>query len=693
MLKMKLKKIIACICIVFILSSVFVIPDVTVINVSADVIIPSGSMEFDLSRAISTLLAKIGVSYQRVTVDGSSPPTDDQVVRTYMRTVIRKKYGYDPKDNLLNDEHYKEFLYEPFHSKINILSNYLLAYAQDVVDGYYDDTFNSSELFPDTIKNAVDKFNNFNSSINKSVKLEHQGDINKRYLYYVSKQVAPTLDDSTRWAFDSWRDELVTLENHFSNVDAGYFFQNTIYVGIKTVAINKGEYGFFYYDNVKKNLVGYSLSGHVYQFDHLTYDGQDRGGYNFYDLPANLQSGTLNDKAGFNHDDIWTNMSFRVFEDGSILLFDPALIMSSDVFTGVQNSLWDVIQNSGYKFTDFELADSSGVAISDPSSKFVDETVDSAISVEDMQKILDGTESLEKYAKKSNAINKKTGETVGEISQTLDDSLTAQNKQVGILGNIYNFLTKGLKNFLRIQYGSVLDKLKVIDELLDLSRIFKVNIDNVGDLTNPIALVVSLLSNGLGVSIDNVADVTNPISTSIDTLNGNVSNLLSSFGNAILNAIDDIQTADLSDVIAGIKAVPKSIADSFAQPFESVNTAIAAVSTTVGDLFAPPPVALTDIYNKGNNILDTHFGMPKAAFKTFLVEGKEVPDVKYKVGNKEYTVIPFSYFNKFVDKFRIYIQTSFVFIWIVWFANQVLALFDKSAIISGHISDIGRGER
>ena len=55
--------------------------------------------------------------------------------------------------------------------------------------------------------------------------------------------------------------------------------------------------------------------------------------------------------------------------------------------------------------------------------------------------------------------------------------------------------------------------------------------------------------------------------------------------------------------------------------------------------------------------------------------------------------IRFSYFNKFVDKFRVYIQASFIFIWIVWFANQVLALFDKSAILSGHITDLGRGER
>ena len=85
--------------------------------------------------------------------------------------------------------------------------------------------------------------------------------------------------------------------------------------------------------------------------------------------------------------------------------------------------------------------------------------------------------------------------------------------------------------------------------------------------------------------------------------------------------------------------------------------------------------------------------MPADAFKKFMIEGKEVPDVKYKVGGKEYVVIPFSYFNKFVDNFRVYIQASFVFIWIIWFANQVLSLFDKSSVVTGHLSDFDRGSR
>ena len=102
---------------------------------------------------------------------------------------------------------------------------------------------------------------------------------------------------------------------------------------------------------------------------------------------------------------------------------------------------------------------------------------------------------------------------------------------------------------------------------------------------------------------------------------------------------------------------------------------------------------LANIFDKGSDIFKNHFNMPADAFKEFMIEGKEVPDVKYKVGGKEYVVIPFSYFNKFVDNFRVYIQASFVFIWIIWFANQVLSLFDKSSVVTGHLSDFDRGSR
>ena len=145
-------------------------------------------------------------------------------------------------------------------------------------------------------------------------------------------------------------------------------------------------------------------------------------------------------------------------------------------------------------------------------------------------------------------------------------------------------------------------------------------------------------------------------------------------GHYIREAASTVSSA-VTDPMAAIKAIPQAISD------------------VISTMFSPGASCLANIFDKGSDIFKNHFNMPADAFKKFMIEGKEVPDVKYKVGSKEYVVIPFSYFNKFVDNFRVYIQASFVFIWIIWFANQVLSLFDKSSVITGHLSDFDRGSR
>ena len=386
------------------------------------------------------------------------------------------------------------------------------------------------------------------------------------------------------------------------------------------------------------------------------------------------------DFSKFRFNNFYTNMSIRVFEDGSALIYDPT-ILDLGSFDTIEGSVWDEMQKSGTNIDDWELADENGKTIDDPESKILEKIYKNMLTSDDIEALRNGDTSVLDKLDGMTAVNSKTGETVGDIKDELLD-------QTGILGAI------------RVIGRTIASRvLTIVNLIRNLhNRKWTAVIDNVGDLTLPLLKsidgvrdVVNALQSSKWV-IDNVADLVKPITTSIDMVDSSVAGLIS-VGNSILHAIDDIQPVDLSSVIDDIQAIPKSIAQALDGSFEGVKSSINLVSSSIALVFLPSSVALTDVYNKGQLIFSSYFGMPKQAFNTFMIEGKEVPDVMYEVNDTLYVAVPFSYFNKFVDDFRIYIQTVFVFIWIVWFANQVLSLFDKSALLPGHITDIERGGR
>lgn len=672
MFKMKLKKIIACLCIVFMLCSIFVIPDVTCYSVEAEpVSISMGLFE----QVFNTIAGSLGMRSTKESKYYGFPSVEE------LFNSFKESYKWVQQTQaiplaLTVDAWVCSSLKDFTEGAIKVFPFFM----QDIRDGKFDGVIKTDTS---DIKNS---FNNFVAT----KKVANSFMVNSQIFNFKYSNLAESsVTDVVKFGKDN-----VTFEQMLNEIDsdsldekANYFIAYQQGMGTRLYAFS-GE-AYIYIDASTKLMKAYSWNS---KYGYYQYDSP---GYGRKHLVGDITDGIMNNDYNFSwirgdnfkyftasNSTVYGNMNIDVFEDGSIMFYTPALLMDKATFDTITDSLWNQIALPGANIDDWQLADENGKTIDEPDSKILEKIYNNMLTSDDIDAIREGnTDALSKLDGMT-AVNEKTGETVGDIKEDTVEAVGLLQGAKLILSRIFKrqlTLINVVKNLVKGKWTSV--------------------IDNVGDLTLPLVNAIDSVKQvviGLSLThwvIDNVADIYKPISTAIDTMNGNIANVLSGFGNAILNAIDDIQAADLSDVIAGIKAVPKSIADAFAQPFEAVKTAIAAVSTTVGDLFAPPPVALTDIYNKGNNIFDTHFGMPKAAFKTFMVEGKEVPDVKYKVGNKEYTVIPFSYFNKFVDKFRIYIQTSFVFIWIVWFANQVLALFDKSAIISGHISDIGRGER
>lgn len=648
-MRKKIKKIVAIICVVCALSTIFAIPDITVQTVQADAI---GVGEF--SRIFSSLSGALGS-----TPKGSGSKFWGNMMDMYGHSfdIWAKTYA-DMNDKV---QSWNNLLLQDVRTFTEYMIKSFPNFMQNLKDGSLD-----SYVVNDTPSEAKEKFNSFVNSINKTVKLEHQGDINKRYLYYVSKQVAPTLDDSTRWAFDSWRDELVTLENHFSNVDAGYFFQNSIYVGIKTVAFNKDEYGFFYYDNVKKNLVGYSLSGHVYQFDHLTYNGQDQGGYNFYDLPADLQVGNLNNKAGFNHDDIWTNMSFRVFEDGSILLYDPAYLMCKVTFDTINDSLWDKISLPDTRIDDWELADESGKTIDDPTSQILDKIYDNMLTSDDIKALENGDTSVLEKLQGITAVNEKTGETVGDIKDDVNDA-------VGILGAIKLI---GKRIFAR--------QLSLINLVKNLAKgKWTSVIDNVGDLTLPLVNSIESVKqvvSGLSLThwvIDNVADFTKPLINSID----NVGDLVMDKIKTVSIAIDNVN-ANLSTVISGCQTKVingiKSLSDTATSTLENIKSIPKSIATAVAGVFVPTSDDMDAIHTRMNTLCVEHFG----------VSGKElsisIPEKKFSsVYFKKKKIVDADVLNSGIDKIRPFVQGLMWFFMLLFAINQVLELFDKKGVADG----------
>ena len=310
-----------------------------------------------------------------------------------------------------------------------------------------------------------------------------------------------------------------------------------------------------------------------------------------------------------------------------------------------------MIQDNGISFKDVEFCDDTGVKVSDSASNFASEVDNDLLTEAQIESIANGNQDILDNVKKANAINKTNGETLLDIS-------TETASQTGLLQQIVNN-TKNQLRFAKTGFNNMVDGLK--DVANKLGSLLSVNVKNFSELIIP-------LTSSMGQIYDaiNNLSIPNPINS---IMQGVID-----IGHYIREAASTVSSA-LTDPMAAIKAIPQAISD------------------VISTMFSPGASCLANIFDKGSDIFKNHFNMPADAFKKFMIEGKEVPDVKYKVGGKEYVVIPFSYFNKFVDNFRVYIQASFVFIWIIWFANQVLSLFDKSSVVTGHLSDFDRGSR
>lgn len=640
-MKRVLKKFIAVICLVSVLSTAFVFPIVST-PVQADAIaVESGSAY--IYRVVVTLLSKVGVVLPNQ-LNGQAQR--QALVDCLVRSMIVQNGGTDPgKGNGSNSNEWKELQACPNLEKITRISQAFPQFVDDLLAGVYSDSlgFQSTGMTQEKLK-EVEKLLG-----DQSVKYEIRPSKAGRYSWQLGNSTEKPYLSNNEFFPLSLNDSINLIDSNFTSFsfERGLEFQNGSYVTVR--AIPKNDDAFYFFDSSSLLLNYFSNSGVCFG---LRYSGSSGGSRGFQQRNVSGDShvyDAMGSKIGKNIR-IYTNMYMRIYDDGSALLFDLDR-MSAFTFNKINNSLWDMIQDNGISFKDVEFCDDSGVKVSDSASNFSSEVDNDLLTESQIESIANGNQDILDNVKKANAINKTNGETLFDIS-------TETASQTGLLQQIVNN-TKNQLRFAKTGFNNMVDGLK--DVANKLGSLLSVNVKNFSELIIP-------LTSSMGQIYDaiNNLSIPNPINS---IMQGVID-----IGHYIREAASTVSSA-VTDPMAAIKAIPQAISD------------------VISTMFSPGASCLANIFDKGSDIFKNHFNMPADAFKKFMIEGKEVPDVKYKVGSKEYVVIPFSYFNKFVDNFRVYIQASFVFIWIIWFANQVLSLFDKSSVITGHLSDFDRGSR
>lgn len=636
-----LKKFIAVICLVSVLSTAFVFPIVST-PVQADAIaVESGSAY--IYRVVVTLLSKVGVVLPNQ-LNGQAQR--QALVDCLVRSMIVQNGGTDPgKGNGSNSNEWKELQACPNLEKITRISQAFPQFVDDLLAGVYSDSlgFQSTGMTQEKLK-EVEKLLG-----DQSVKYEIRPSKAGRYSWQLGNSTEKPYLSNNEFFPLSLNDSINLIDSNFTSFsfERGLEFQNGSYVTVR--AIPKNDDAFYFFDSSSLLLNYFSNSGVCFG---LRYSGSSGGSRGFQQRNVSGDShvyDAMGSKIGKNIR-IYTNMYMRIYDDGSALLFDLDR-MSAFTFNKINNSLWDMIQDNGISFKDVEFCDDSGVKVSDSASNFSSEVDNDLLTESQIESIANGNQDILDNVKKANAINKTNGETLFDIS-------TETASQTGLLQQIVNN-TKNQLRFAKTGFNNMVDGLK--DVANKLGSLLSVNVKNFSELIIP-------LTSSMGQIYDaiNNLSIPNPINS---IMQGVID-----IGHYIREAASTVSSA-VTDPMAAIKAIPQAISD------------------VISTMFSPGASCLANIFDKGSDIFKNHFNMPADAFKKFMIEGKEVPDVKYKVGSKEYVVIPFSYFNKFVDNFRVYIQASFVFIWIIWFANQVLSLFNKSSVITGHLSDFDRGSR
>lgn len=655
-MKKKLKKIVAIICIVCIFSTFFSVSDLTVKTVQADAI---GVGEF--SRIFSSLSGALGS-----TPKGSGSKFWGNMMDMYGHSfdIWAKTYG-DMNDKV---QSWNNLLLQDVRTFTDYMIRSFPHFMSDVKSGIYDEELgvDKSEVFNEKV--SIEK-----ALEGKKIVYDVSDTADNRYCVKLGDSTfKPTLSNNTSFGIKP-SSIINSVNNYYSNTgyNFGRYLESSVYLYVDFIAFAQNADSFLFYNADNDTLTAYSENNHLYGYHYMNSSGLISAKmYLDRDLTIHknyYRDGKLwVDTAGNPYRKgvmIYTNAYIRIYEDGSALIYDPAR-MSASTFDTIQNSLWDQISKSGTAIEDWAIADENGKTIDDPTSKILDKIYNNMLTADDIKALENGDTSVLEKLQGITAVNEKNGETVGDIKEDVNDA-------VGILGAIKLI---GKRIFAR--------QLSLINLIKNLAKgKWTSVIDNVGDLTIPLVNSIDSVKqvvSGLSMThwvIDNVADIYKPISTAIDTMNGNIANVFSGIGNAILNAIDNIKSIDLTDVIDNIKAVPGSIVKSLTNVVDNIKAIPSTVATCIANVFVPSADDFSNLKKRANNIIPTHFAISADDLNISISERK-FTDIKYKKN----VIVKANTLNNGIDTIRPAIQGLCWFGLILFAINQILQIFDKKGV-------------
>ena len=645
-MRKKIKKLIALICIASILATSY--PIICVQTVKADAI---GVGEF--SRIFSSLSGALGS-----TPKGSGSKFWGNMMDMYGHSfdIWCKQYS-DLNDKV---QSWNNLLLQDVRTFTDYMIRSFPHFLQDVKDGQCNDILDDIE--------GVD--NNF---------LSYQ---KLRSTLVSSKTLQWSVDDSLRQYSINSKSQLVNVPTELTNLEISKYtlsskiaFLKKYYSDLKfergfvcrsdnnlnTYVVEQNTGMFYFYDSTNQTL---KIYGDTLVFGKSQYDSSG----NYLRFVPYKQKGNIYISFDSSSNNIIPacNAVIDYYTDGSFVIRDSN-DMTKVVFDTIQNSLWDQIsKNPSTSIEDWAIADEHGKTIDDPTSQILDKIYDNMLTSDDIKALENGDTSVLEKLQGITAVNEKTGETVGDIKEDVNDA-------VGILGAIKLI---GKRIFAR--------QLSLINLVKNLAKgKWTSVIDNVGDITLPIVESIESLqgiARAIQASkwvIDNVGDITNPLTTALDNVGDLVMDKIKSVCTAIESASYNIAstiTSCQSKVIYGIN----SLTDTATSTLENVKSIPKSIATAVAGVFVPTSDDMDSIHTRMNTLCVEHFG----------VSGKElaisIPEKKFSsIYYKKKKIVDADVLNGGIDKIRPFVQGLMWFFMMLFAINQVLEIFDKKGVANG----------
>ena len=645
-LRKKIKKLIALICIASILSTSY--PIFSGQTVKADAI---GVGEF--SRIFSSLSGALGS-----TPKGSGSKFWGNMFDMYGHSfdIWCKQYA-DLNDKVQN---WNNLLMQDVRTFTDYMIRSFPHFLQDVKEGQCNDILDNIE----GIDGNFLSYQKLRSSLTASKSLQWTvDDSNKQYSINSKSQLVNVPTELTNLEISKYTltSKIASLKKYYSDLkfERGFVCRNGTDLITYVVEQNTGM--FYFYDSISQTL---KIYGDTLVYGKSQYDSSG----NYLRFVPYKQKGNIYISFNSSSDNIIPscNAVIDYYTDGSFIIRDSN-DMTKVVFDTIQNSLFDQItKNPATSIEDWAIADEHGKTIDDPTSQILDKIYDNMLTADDIKALENGDTSVLEKLQGISAVNEKTGETVGNIKEDVNDA-------VGILG--------ALKLIGKRIFARQLTLINVVKNLVKGK--WTTVIDNVGDLAMPIVNSIDSVKqvvSGLSLThwvIDNVADFTKPLINSLD----NVGDLVMDKIKTVSIAIDNVN-ANLSTVISGCQTKVingiKTLSDTASSTLENIKSIPKSIATSVAGAFVPTTDDMDAIHTRMNTLCVEHFG----------VTGKElsisIPEKKFtSVYFKKEKIVDADVLNKGIDKIRPYVQALMWFFMLLFAINQVLELFDKKGVADG----------